>query len=144
MGNSNHWKEKKLMMHYWWYHKSIGLENWTMIMIFLYFKKLTHPSNLRCALLCLSDGSAIAFNQKLTNYVKNSKIHAFPSAKKQAIFFKAFWNFFFHVENDIKYKTKIFNDVWMKQCIDHFSLVFLHVLPSFSFPWRQSASLKVH
>ena len=64
-------------------------------MIFLYFKKLTHPSNLRCALLCLSDGSAIAFNQKLTNYVKNSKIHAFPSAKKQAIFKNHFETFFF-------------------------------------------------
>ena len=42
------------MMHYWWYHKSIGLENWTMIIIFSYcFKKLTHPSNLRCSAFLL-------------------------------------------------------------------------------------------
>ena len=32
----------------------IGLENWTMIIIFSYcFKKLTHPSNLRCSAFLL-------------------------------------------------------------------------------------------
>ena len=58
------------MMHYWWYHKSIGLENWTMIIIFSSLhclKKLTHQSNLRCSAFCVS---AIAFKENLTNHVK--------------------------------------------------------------------------
>ena len=60
------------MMHYWWYHKSIGLENWTMIIIFSYcFKNWLIHQTYGALLFCYCYYlSAIALKENLTNHVK--------------------------------------------------------------------------